>query len=661
MTNKGIKANDLLQFSFLSDPQLSPDGNWAIFVHRTINEKKKYQSSLYLKNLATKETIRFTQGDTNDLHPRWSPDGRSIAFTSNRSGKQQVWSISLNGGEAKQLTDFKNGASKPIWAPNSKQLLLTVSLANNESIVDEVVEDSNIDSDDLKPYVTTRLKYKSDAEGFSKDMFSQFVLLELKTGNITQLTDGEFDHHDGVFSPDGSHIAFSSNQTSDPDRTLISDIYQLQLSNQELTKLTSINGMFDSPNYSPDGKQLSILGHDMAFTGATLTRVWVLDLLSKQLTCLTEEWDVQASDVAINDMGTGTKSSGAVWSTNANSLYFQASESGNTHLYQVTLDKKISTLLDGTRQIYAFSFDKKQEKILIAISDNLTPGDLYLVNKENKEEQQLTKANEDWLDDKTIAINEDFHFSASDGVSLHGWIMKPSGYQEGIKYPLVVEIHGGPHAMYSNAFMHEFQVLTEKGYGVLFINPRGSHGYGQSFVDAVRGDYGGKDYTDIMDAVDYAVNTFNWIDQERLGVTGGSYGGFMTNWIVGHTNKFKAAVTQRSISNWISFSGVSDIGYFFTEWELKTTLFENPDKLWQHSPLRYVKNVETPLLILHSERDFRCPIEQAEQFYVALKQQNKITRFVRFPESNHELSRNGDPTLRINRLNEITDWFDRYL
>ena len=239
--------------------------------------------------------------------------------------------------------------------------------------------------------------------------------------------------------------------------------------------------------------------------------------------------------------------------------------------------------------------------------------------------------------------------------------MKPVGFEAGKKYPLIVEVHGGPHMMYSNAFMHEFQVLTAKGYGVLYINPRGSHGYGQAFVDAVRGDYGGGDYHDIMDATNFAINHFDWIDEDRLGVTGGSYGGFMTNWIVGHTNKFKAAATQRSISNWVSFYGVSDIGYFFTEWEHKTNKLDDIDKLWEISPLRYVNNIETPLLILHSEKDYRCPIEQGEQLYVALKHQDKPTRFVRFPESNHELSRNGDPALRISRLNEIIEWFDTYI
>jgi dipeptidyl aminopeptidase/acylaminoacyl peptidase len=279
----------------------------------------------------------------------------------------------------------------------------------------------------------------------------------------------------------------------------------------------------------------------------------------------------------------------------------------------------------------------------------------------NGEQRQLTNVNEEFLKEVELSKAEPISWKAPDGWELHGWIMKPIGFEEGNKYPLVLEIHGGPHAMYANTYFHEFQMLAASGFVVLFTNPRGSHGYGQEFVNAVRGDYGGKDYLDIMSAVDYVLETFDFIDENRMGVTGGSYGGFMTNWIVGHTNRFKAAVTQRSISNWLSFYGVSDIGYFFSEWEVEGDLIDNAEKLWNHSPLKYVKNINTPLLILHGERDFRCPIEQAEQLYVALKRQKKPTKFVRFPEANHELSRSGNPKLRVDRLNYIKDWFVEHL
>ncbi|MHC0551550.1 alpha/beta hydrolase family protein [Salinicoccus sp. CNSTN-B1] len=225
---------------------------------------------------------------------------------------------------------------------------------------------------------------------------------------------------------------------------------------------------------------------------------------------------------------------------------------------------------------------------------------------------------------------------------------------------MIVNIHGGPHAFYGHSYFHEMQVLAVAGYAVLFVNPRGSHSYSQSFVDAVRGDYGGGDYKDILAGVDFITSRYKWIDADNIGVTGGSYGGFMTNWIVGHTNRFKAAVTQRSISNWISFRGVSDIGYYFTDWQIRAE-FNDIDKMWHHSPIRYVDAVETPLLILHSEQDLRCPIEQGEQLYIALKYRKKPVQFVRFPEADHNLSRTGKPNLRIDRLKRIVNWFNEYM
>ncbi|MFB1097395.1 prolyl oligopeptidase family serine peptidase [Terribacillus sp. JSM ZJ617] len=660
MTTNGLSAQDLFEFSFLSDPQLSPDGNWVVFVKRVINEKEKYQSNLFLMHVDSKEITQFTQGDFSDVQPRWSPDGRYILFVSNRSKKQQIWNIAFNGGEASQVTTFKRGASQPVLSPDGKKLIVTVPLTASDNLEDKETKEEKTE-EKLKPYITTNLVYKSDAKGFSDETFDHLVLIELETGTASLLTDGQYNHHSPAFSPDGLHVAYSANRSEDPEQTFFSDIYQLDLTTNDTEKLTNSDKRFYTPNYSPDGTKLSLLGDDMEYTGATLTRVWTLDLATKELTCLTSEWDVECNDVAINDMGTGTAGDGAIWSKTNAALYFLASELGSTNLYKVTLDKQITNVVGGKRQVYAFSIDKEQDRLVYAVSQTGIPGDLFVSTFSGREEHRLTAINEQFLETKEISIPEDFRFKATDGTELQGWIMKPTGFKDGETYPLVLEIHGGPHAMYSHAFMHEFQVLAGKGYGVLFMNPRGSHGYGQQFVDAVRGDYGGIDYDDVMVAVDYALENYDWIDPSRLGVTGGSYGGFMTNWIVGHTNKFKAAVTQRSISNWLSFYGVSDIGYYFTEWEHKTTVMKDPEELWRISPLRYVKDVETPLLILHSENDYRCPIEQAEQLYISLKQQKKPTRFVRFPESNHELSRSGDPGLRIIRLTEITNWFDQYL
>ncbi len=659
MSKTGINSNDLLTFNFLSDPQLSPDGKSVIFVRRHITDEKKYRSKLYIQTLTDKQMHPFTQGESNDTNPRWSPNGKTIAFVSDRSGKNQIWTIPAKGGEAKQITFLKNGASNPLWSPDSQQVLVTTSLGEDETLdsEDEKEEKQLVD----KVYETEKVNYKADGAGLLPKKHAHLALIEKDGTIVKQVTAGPYDHSAGNFSPDGKQVLCYANQFDDPEDAFLSDVYIIDLDAEEQTKITNSDGRYSSPLFSPDGSKISFLGHDQSYKNATLIEAYVYDLATGETICVTENWDVVAADTAINDMGTGVQPAGAVWNSASSSLYLLGSTHGKTQLYTASLDKEITCLCGGDRQIYAFNPSENADAIILAISDPTTPGDLFSFDKNTKEEQRLTAANEDWLAEKTISIPETFHFQAHDQSTIQGWIIKPVGFKDGEKYPLVVEIHGGPHAMYSYAFMHEFQVLAEKGYGVLYINPRGSFGYGQNFVNAVRGAYGQGDYQDILDAVDYALETYVWIDHERIGVTGGSYGGFMTNWIVTHTNRFKAAVTQRSISNWISFYGVSDIGYFFNDWQLKASLLDNPDKLWEFSPLRYVKQVETPILILHSENDLRCPIEQGEQFYVAIKQQKKTAKLVRFPASDHNLSRNGDPSLRIKRLNEMTGWFAEYL
>lgn len=428
----------------------------------------------------------------------------------------------------------------------------------------------------------------------------------------------------------------------------------------EFTKITDGQGYYGDAAFSHDGKYLGYIGHGREYKNATLTKLWVRDMVTGTVHCITENMDVHVGDAVVGDFQQGAASPGVCWGADSESFYFLASDQGNTVIYYGNLTGEIYPALLDDQHVYGYTLDPKTQRIIAAISNPLLPGELFLLEVTTGETIQLTTANEKFLAEVTLSKPEPLSFSASDGTVLNGWIMKPAQYEEGEQYPLIVEIHGGPHAMYANTYFNEFQILAAEGYGVLYINPRGSHGYGQQFVDAVRGDYGGSDFEDVMDAVDYAILNYAFIDENRLGVTGGSYGGFMTNWIVGHSDRFKAAVTQRSISNWISFYGVSDIGYYFTEWQVKTDLSEI-EKLWKHSPLAYAGKINTPLLILHSEKDYRCPIEQAEQLYIALKRQGKQTKLIRFPESNHELSRSGKPNLRIKRLEYLTEWFNEYL
>jgi len=440
----------------------------------------------------------------------------------------------------------------------------------------------------------------------------------------------------------------------------MSDIFLLDLETKETRKLTEGTGMFYQTSWSPNSRYIAYVGSEREFENATHAKLWIYDLENDNKTCVTSEFDAPVGDFVVGDFLQGVVAPRVQWLEDNESFYFQVTDHGNTAIYFGNLSGELYPAINDDQYVYGFSLDKKNDKAVVAISTTTNPGDLFYVNLNTGEKEQLTNVNEEFLKTRELSIPEAIEFEGADGWKVSGWMMKPVGYEKGKKYPLILEIHGGPHAMYANTYFNEFQILAAQGFAVLYTNPRGSHGYGQKFVDAVRGDYGGNDYNDLMAAVDFALEQYDFIDQDRLGVTGGSYGGFMTNWIVGHTNRFKAAVTQRSICNWISFYGVSDIGYYFTDWQILAGL-NDIEKLWNHSPLKYVDNVETPLLILHGEKDYRCPIEQAEQLFIALKHREKETKFVRFPESNHELSRSGKPTLRINRLEYIRDWFVKYL
>ncbi|MBM6617159.1 S9 family peptidase [Bacillus suaedaesalsae] len=655
---RGIQSRDLYKLKSVNQPQFSPDGSQYLFVQTEIDEKsQEYMSHLYVSDLDGEKVRQYTHGKVRDQQVRWSPDGSLIAFLSNRTGKSQLYILDPAGGEPRQLTKTTNGVNQYMWSPDSKHIFINTTLGKEEDVDQDHVETKE---NKVEPMVVEKLFYKSDASGFFNHKYNQIVLVEVKTGEMTVLTDGNYDYSLGSPSPDGRMMALLTNPSDEADYELNSDVYLLDIESRSLKQITS-NGSFHHVSWSPCGQYLTFIGHEKEYRSATLSRIWLYELDTEQIQCLTYSWDVQVGDVAIGDFQLGNLTQGLVWTEDSKGFYFLASDQGSTNVYYGDIEGLVYPVTLDDHHVYSFTVDVKTHKLIAGISTPTQPGELFFIDLQTGLKKQLTNVNQAFLNEIELSPAESISFNAEDGLEIHGWLMKPVGFKEGQKVPLIVEIHGGPHMMYANSYFHEFQTLAAKGYAVLFTNPRGSHGYGQDFVDKVRGDYGGKDYLDIMSAVDYVLENYDFIDESRLGVTGGSYGGFMTNWIVGHTNRFKAAVTQRSITNWISFYGVSDIGYFFTDWEVLRGESFDPEKLWNHSPLKYVNNIETPLLILHGEKDYRCPIEQAEQLYVTLKHNKKETMFVRFPEANHELSRSGHPNLRIHRLDHIANWFDKYL
>lgn len=664
MTDKRlITPEDLYRMHWVNDPVVSPASGAIAYVHKSVSEKfDGYRSHIRLLPPNGDQDVPFTSGEA-DTAPAWSPDGSELAFLRKKGDKPQVWIMPANGGEARPVTDMKHGVSAFRWSPDSARLLVRSEV---EAAEPTESQESDKDGNNKLPEekIINRIKYKADGAGLWNERRHHLYLVNPATEESKQITEGDFDVYAFAWSPDGARIAYSSSlateQFPDPDLRLTGDVFVMDLASGSVTELTDGTLSIGSIAFTPDGQYMLMLASDLSCGFATLTKIHLVPLSGGESRVLFTDMDIQLGHAAVSDMraGAGTP---PLFSKDGQSVYIQLSQDGGVHIGRFALDgSSYELVVSGEREVYQFALTS-EENVVFAAADPLQPGDLFSFSIAKNEEKRLTNCNEELWNELTLSTPESFTFRTSDGWPIQGWIMKPAGFTEGAKVPAVLEIHGGPQAMYGHTFMHEFQLLTAAGYAVFYTNPRGGHGYGQVHVNTVRGDYGGRDYQDLMEAVDYVLNTYTYVDASRLGVTGGSYGGFMTNWIVGHTDRFQAAVTQRSISNWISFYGVSDIGYTFTQDQIWGNPWDDLEKLWKHSPLAYVKDVNTPLLILHGEQDLRCPIEQGEQLFIALKRLGRETQLIRFPGADHNLSRSGHPHLRVKRLSHIVRWFVEHI
>ncbi len=646
-------AEDLVKMQLTGTPRLSFDGNRCAFVVTRLLEKENtYTSAIWLcdgvksrqiTNLGAKPSGR-------DTSPRWSPDGDCLAFVSTRSGRPQVWMLDLTGGESFSVTDMPKGVSDLRFSPDGGTIYF---LSKEDAEEPKFREGSTARR-------ITKLRYKFNGVGYLDNLYTQIWRMDLYERKPERLTEGPYNCGTPEPSPDGRYLVFASTR-SDDEQDRFSDLWLLDVSTRELRKLTRSLGQAADPVWSKDSRYVYYLGHEKGVYPGGYPELRRIDVTTLEQSVIAPDFPHLIGGGIGSDARADGGDLGLTLSADGRHLYFAAVEGGSSYLHKVDVETGEVSHVFGDGQMVISSYSAAGGVVVVNKSTPESIGDLF-IGGENRDWRQITRFNEELFRERYIGWPERIEFTHPDGTTLEGWVIKPMGFVDGGKYPLVMEIHGGPHTTYGNVFFHEFQILAGHGFGVLYTNPRGSLGYGEDFSRSIVGDWCGLDARDLEFMAGSALEMIPWADAARYGVTGGSQGGYFTNWLISHTSLFSAAVTQRSMSNLYSKYGVADNGWSGDRAGMGgKDLWDDEDFIMERSPIRYARNVRTPTLIIHSDMDFRCPLEQGEQWYVALKRLGVEVEMLLFHGENHELSRSGKPANRIVRLEGILDWFRKYL
>ncbi|MGE5358437.1 MAG: S9 family peptidase [Bacteroidales bacterium] len=644
---KHLDNDTFFQMESVSSPQISPDGSQIVFSRGFVDIMKDQNSSnLWIIDVKGERLRQLTDGAWRDSSPAWSPDGKRIAFLSDRSGSTQIHVMWADTRETLQLTRVERAPAGLKWSPDGKLLLFTTSIPDDTPLLPVKLPATPRGAQLARgAVIVDRLSWGSDGIGPTTKTFAQvFTVDSVVGGTPRQITSGNYGHNAPEWSPDGKTIYVSAIRK--PDAEYLngdSEIYAIDVTSLEVKTLTDRKGPDGNPTVSPDGKWIAYSGYDDKNLTSALASIYVMDSAggAKRL------W-----------AGSLPSSPGEMeWAADGSGIYYAMEERGETNEYFLPIAANATPrkVTSGNHVLTALSFARTGQVAAIRSLTSRPPVLVTFALAKPSEVRTLVDVNADVLDGVTLGSSEELSFTAPDGLKIQGWLMKPANFVAGKKYPMVLWIHGGPWSMYNVGWSWAFQNWAAHGYAVLWTNPRGSTGYGQDFVNGIQFSYPGKDYDDLMAGVDAALAT-GWVDKDNLFVCGGSGGGVLTAWIVGHTNRFRAAVSMRPVIDWQSFVGITDGPNWYRQFQKYP--WEDPMEYAVRSPLHYVANVTTPTMVMTGESDLRTPIPQTEEFYRALKIVKKAdTLMVRMPEEFHGWRR---PSHQLLQQLYLMAWFEKY-
>jgi len=644
-----ITIDDYFQIRDVGQPELSPDGQWVVYTVRTkMLKEDKNETRIWMVSTHGGDPLPMTDESVSSSHPRWSPDGKYLAFTSSRNGgKSQVWLLNRLGGEAVRLTDILQGVGDFEWSPDSTRLVLVLKDPKPEDAEAAKEKDKTPPKPKTQPpYVIDRLQFKQDTVGYLDNHRSHLYVFNIEKKSITQITSGDFDDSEPAWSPDGKTLAFTSNRsTPDPDRNFNTDIWVVDAENTDkgahLTQITTNPGADRSPSWSPDGKRIA----------------FVSQIDAKAIDYATQHLAIAPStggEEKVLTLALDRSVRRPRFSLDGNSIYFLTEDDGTQNLCRIPATGGDIIRPIGGRVTVAYFSLGKEGAIAAQIGTSDRPDEIFLQN--GSDLTRLTKTNDTLISQLRLAKVEYVHFKSKDGTSVAGYLYKPVDFDAAKKFPTLLRPHGGPVGQYAASFDHLAELFAANGYAVLLPNPRGSSGYGQKFCEAIFADWGNKDYQDDMAMADYALEQ-GIADPEKLGVGGWSYGGISTNFIITQTTRFKAAITGASE---VLYSANYGHDHYQKLWELELGLpWENRALYDKLSPFYKVTSIATPTLIMGGQIDWNVPIINSEQLYQALKRVGKVpTELVVYPNEYHGFT---TPSHIKDRLERYLAWYAHYV